>query len=221
MPPEIAEWHYMKHFSQSEECYIIFICLKWKLIAIPKEKMIKVHILSSTDRPNSNALKVAEYAEGILSGYAETKLYSLCDFPLQEVVGGKYGKTPEAVQSYNSDFLDADGFLFVIPEYNGGFPGILKLFYDYLPFPESFEKAPVSLIGEAAGAFGALRAVEQFEQLLKYRKAYIFPERMFIQRVNKQFDEEEGLSSEKLQEALEKQLCEFPEFVKKLKKSID
>jgi chromate reductase, NAD(P)H dehydrogenase (quinone) len=180
--------------------------------------MKRIHILSGTDRPDSNALKVSEYAESILSGYTDSKLFSLCDFPLQDVVGGKYGNPPKSVEMYNSRFLNADGFLFVIPEYNGGFPGILKLFYDYLPFPESFDKAPVSLIGEAAGAFGALRAVEQFEQLLKYRKAYIFPERMFIQRVNDQFDEDEGLTSGKLQDALEKQLCEFPEFVEKLMK---
>jgi len=181
------------------------------------KKMSRIHVLSATDRPKSNALKVSEYATSILSEYAETKLFSLCDFPLEDVVGGKYGKTPDSVKKYNKDYLEADGFLFIIPEYNGGFPGILKLFYDYLPFPESFSKMPVSLIGEAAGAFGALRAVEQFEQLLKYRKAYIFPERMFIQRVNDQFDEEEGLSSERLQSSLEKQLCEFPDFVEKLK----
>jgi len=189
-----------------------------RIIMLMKTKqMSRIHVLSATDRPNSNALKVSEYATSILSEYAETKLFSLCDFPLGDVVGGKYGKTPDSVKKYNKDYLEADGFLFIIPEYNGGFPGILKLFYDYLPFPESFYKMPVSLIGEAAGAFGALRAVEQFEQLLKYRKAYIFPERMFIQRVNDQFDEEEGLSSERLQNSLEKQLCEFPDFVEKLK----
>jgi chromate reductase, NAD(P)H dehydrogenase (quinone) len=106
-----------------------------------------------------------------------------------------------------------DGFLFVIPEYNGGFPGILKLFFDYLPFPNALEMKPVSLIGEAAGAFGGLRAVEQFEQLLKYRKAVIYPERMFIQRVNDSFDEEEGMESERHQQLLENQLRRFPEFV--------
>ena len=176
--------------------------------------MSLIHILSATDRPGSNAYKVSRYAEQHLSAKTETKIISLRDFPLADVAGGKYGKAPDSVKEFNREFLKADGFLFVIPEYNGGFPGILKLFYDYLPFPEALEKKPVSLIGEAAGAFGALRPVEQFEQLLKYRKAYIYPERMFIQRVNDAFDIENGLKDEKMQALLESQLNGFAEFVK-------
>lgn len=113
--------------------------------------------------------------------------------------------------------MDADGIVFVVPEYNGGFPGILKLFYDYLPFPKALNKVPVCLIGEAAGAFGALRPIEHFTQLLIYRQAHVFPERMFIQRVNDSFDEEEGLTSEKMQKLWEKQLNGFPGFVEKIK----
>lgn len=175
--------------------------------------MSLIHILSSTDRPGSNAYRVSSYAEKLISDHADTKIFSLRDFPLQDVIGGRYGDTPESVQQFNEEFLNADGFLFVIPEYNGGFPGILKLFYDYLPFPDALEKKPVSLIGEAMGAFGALRPVEQFEQLLKYRKAHIFPERMFIQRVHKSFDPETGLKDETMQELFESQLRNFPAFV--------
>lgn len=175
--------------------------------------MSLIHILSCTDRPGSNAMKVSKYAESFVSKHADTRIFSLRNFPLKDVAGGKYGNAPESVKQFNADFLSADGFLFVIPEYNGGFPGILKLFVDYLPFPEALEKRPVSLIGEAAGAFGALRPVEQFEQIIKYRKAHIYPERMLIQRVNDTFDENEGLRSEKLQKLLEAQLNEFPHFV--------
>ena len=182
--------------------------------------MLKINILSSTDRPNSNAMKVSRYAERILADNADTKIISLEDYPLQDVAGGKYGKTPESVEEFNQEFLDADGFLFVIPEYNGGFPGVLKVFVDYLPFPKSMYRVPVSLIGEAAGAFGALRPVEQFEQILSYRNAHIFPEKMLIQQVNNTFDEEKGLKSEKLQELLLKQLSDFPAFVESIKQEL-
>lgn len=176
---------------------------------------MKIHILSSTDRPGSNALKVSEFADSILAQNADTKIFSLQNFPLADVSGGKYGNTPESVKAFNNSFLDADGFLFVIPEYNGGFPGILKVFFDYLPFPEAMYKVPVSLIGEASGAFGALRPVEQFEQLLLYRKVHIYPQRMFIQRVNDSFVEEKGLTNERMHKMLLKQLNEFPDFVEK------
>jgi len=175
--------------------------------------MSKIHILASTDRPNSNALKVAEYTQTLLEEFSDVKTFSLNDFPLKDVVGGKYGKDIESVNKFNNAFLDADGFLFVVPEYNGGFPGILKVFIDYLPFPEALEKKPVSFIGESAGSFGALRPVEHLQQVLGYRNALIYPERMFISGVNSQFDKESGLKSDKLQELLEGQIKGFSEFV--------
>lgn len=171
--------------------------------------------MSATDRPNSNALKVSEYASTILSEKADVTILSLMDFPLQDVVGGKYGDDIKSVQKFNETFLDTDGVLFVVPEYNGGFPGILKVFFDYLPFPKALKGMPVSLIGEAAGAFGALRPVEQFSQLLTYRKAVIFPERMFIQRVNDAFDENRGMVAESMEKLLRQQLNNFPDFVRK------
>ena len=178
--------------------------------------MTKIHILSATDRPNSNALKISRYCEPYLQQKAETEVFSLRDFPIADVIGGKYNDVPDSVKQFNQNFLDADGYLFVIPEYNGGFPGILKLFHDYLPFPKALSNAPVSLIGEAAGAFGALRPVEQYAQLLIYRKVHIYLKRMFIQRVNDNFDEERGLKSERMQKMLVKQLDGFPDFVKKV-----
>lgn len=180
---------------------------------------MKIHILSSTDRPGSNALKVSEYAKRVLMMSSEVELFTLENYPFQDVVGGKYGREIESVKSFNDHFLDADGFLFVIPEYNGGFPGVLKVFFDYLPFPKALQRVPVSLIGEAAGAFGALRPVEQFAQLLSYRNAHIFPDSMYIQQVNNTFDPANGLKSEKLQELLLKQLNDFTKFVKDISKN--
>jgi hypothetical protein len=51
-------------------------------------RMNVIHILSATDRPDSNALKVSGYIEPFLSEKTETKLFSLKDFPLKDVHGG-------------------------------------------------------------------------------------------------------------------------------------
>lgn len=178
--------------------------------------MKTIHILSSTDRPGSNALKVATYANEFMKEKANVEVFSLKDFPYADVVGGKYGEDIESVEKFNDAFLDADGFLFVVPEYNGGFPGVLKLFIDYLPFPEAMYKIPVSFIGEAAGSFGALRPVEHLQQILSYRKALIYSERMFISGVDDNFDSEKGLKSDMLQGLLEDQLNGFVTFVEQV-----
>lgn len=178
--------------------------------------MNKIHILSSTDRPGSNALKVSNYVGGLLKDHAEVEIFSLKDFPFEDVVGGNYGKDLPRVDEFNHKFLDADGYLFVVPEYNGGFPGVAKLFFDYLPFPNAIEQKPVSFIGEADGSFGALRPIEHLQALFIYRKAVVYPERMFISGVSKNFDEENGLKSEFLQGLLKDQLSGFAKFVAKL-----
>ena len=175
-------------------------------------------IISSTDRPNSVSLRVANYVKtlyderGVSAG-----VISLEDFPLADVVGGKYGKSIPAIERFREPIINADALLFVIPEYNGSFPGVLKMLVDYLPFPDAFKNHPMAFIGVASGAFGGLRAVEHFQMIANYRNALQFPERLFIQRVNKAFDPETGLQDEFQQGLLESQTDGFIRFVNDVK----
>lgn len=179
--------------------------------------MIDLQIVSGTDRPDANALRVSRYLqrqyqqEGISAG-----IINLQDFPIEQVGGGKYGEELPDVDAFIKQAVKADGLVIVCPEYNGGYPGILKLFIDYMPFPGSLEKKPIAMVGEANGAFGALRAVEQLQQVVGYRNAHVFPERVFISRVNENFDEEEGIKDQLQQELLFSQVTHFPEFIRNL-----
>lgn len=181
--------------------------------------MIDLQIISGTDRPNANALRVSKYLqhqyqkEGIDAG-----IIDLQDFPLEQVAGGKYGEQLPDVDDFVLQAVEADGLVIVCPEYNGGYPGILKLFIDYMPFPGSLNKKPIAMVGEANGAFGALRAVEQLQQVVGYRNAHVFPERVFISRVNENFDDEEGIKDQLQQELLMSQVSNFPQFVRNLAK---
>ncbi|HKI45521.1 MAG TPA: NAD(P)H-dependent oxidoreductase [Balneolales bacterium] len=180
--------------------------------------MITLKIISSTDRPGANALKVSEYLRPKYESLgSEVEVISMRDFPIEEVGGGRYGKSIPLVDNFNKNILDTDGLIFVIPEYNGSFPGILKLFFDYLPYPNGLEKMPVCMVGESSGAFGALRAVEQFETVCGYRKAYVFPERVFIARVNQNFDKEAGIRDSFTQSLLLDQIHNFYSFVRNVK----
>lgn len=180
--------------------------------------MIDLQIISGTDRPNSNALRVSKYLqlqyrqEGV-----EAEIIDLRDFPIQQVGGGKYGRSIPEVDAFIEQAVQADGLVIVCPEYNGGYPGILKLFIDYFPFPKSLYKKPVALVGEADGAFGALRAVEQLQQVVGYRNAHVFPERVFIPQINKNFDDKEGIKDSFQQELLESQVKNFIPFVRDFK----
>lgn len=173
-------------------------------------------IISATDRPNSTSMDVSEYVKTIFEREGiYPNIISLVDFPLGDVQGGKYGKDIPSVERFRKPILNADAILWVIPEYNGSFPGILKLFVDYLPFPEAFLNTKMSFVGVAAGAFGGLRAVEQFQMILNYRNAPQFPDRVFIQRSSKTFDPETGINIPLQQELLENQVKRFIQYVSK------
>lgn len=175
---------------------------------------MNLRIISGTDRPNSNALLVSRYLKKLYRQEGiEPHIIDLQDFPLEKAAGGKYGVSIPELDDFVSDAVQADGLVIVCPEYNGGYPGILKLFIDYMPFPGALEKKPVAFVGEATGAFGAMRAVEQLQQVMGYRNAHIFPERVFIPRVNQNFDAEKGIKNELQQELLETQVVNFIRFV--------
>lgn len=183
--------------------------------------MIDIRIISGTDRPGSNAKRISEYLQkkyrqqGVTAG-----IIDLRNFPLEKVSGGRYGEEIPAVDQFVDQAVIADGLVIVCPEYNGSYPGILKLFIDYFPFPESLHKKPIALVGEANGSFGALRAVEQLQQVIGYRNAHIFPERVFIPRVNDNFDTEEGIKDSFQQELLESQIENFVPFVRDFREEV-
>ena len=180
--------------------------------------MMKIEIISGTDRPDSNALQVSQYLkEKYEAQNAQAGITNLQEFPHQQVVGGPYGADIPAVDEFIEPLLDADGLVIVCPEYNGGYPGILKLMIDYLPFPESLTKKPICFVGEATGAFGGLRAVEQLQQVVGYRNAHVFPERVFISRVHLNFDQEHGIKDAFQQDLLETQIANFTAYVSDLK----
>jgi NAD(P)H-dependent FMN reductase len=179
--------------------------------------MITVEIISGTDRPDANALRISNYLKQKYESLGvSAAIMNLQKFPMEKVSGGPYGEDIAEVERFIKPLLDADGLVFVCPEYNGGYPGILKLFIDYLPFPESLQKKPVAFVGEATGNFGGLRAVEQLQQVAGYRNAHVFSERVFITQVHQNFDEEEGIKDTFQQGLLESQIRNFVQYISDL-----
>ena len=175
-------------------------------------------ILVGTNRPNSNSRKLANELELIYGNLGnETKLLDLVNLPSEIFEASAYDKKPETFGPFVDAILNADGLHVVTPEYNGGFPGVLKYFIDMLPFPESFEGRAVAFTGVAAGQFGALRPVEQLQQIFGYRNGYLYPNRVFIPGVNSVLDESGKLIDAKLKERLVTQAEGFSKFVRQCK----
>jgi chromate reductase, NAD(P)H dehydrogenase (quinone) len=97
-----------------------------------------IEIIAGTDRPNSNTGKIARIlVEDYKALNTPVQLIDLSELNFSDVVGQAYkgakGTFGEAVERVTR----ADGLVIVVPEYNGSFPGSLKLFIDYWRYPET------------------------------------------------------------------------------------
>ena len=172
-------------------------------------------IISGTNRPGSNALRISKILQ---ASYAKAnvahELYSLETLPPETFLPTSYAAKPQAVKELQQRVLDAAGLHLVVPEYNGSFPGVLKYFIDMLKFPESFESKPVAFVGEAAGVWGGLRAVEQLQMIFAYRNAHPYPPRVFIPGVSGKLDASGNLTDADLAARIDAQCRGFASFAK-------
>ena len=148
-----------------------------------------ITLIAGTNRPGSNTRKVtARIAEIYAELGVPVRVLDLQELPADLFLPDAYANKPAAFSPFADAVVQSTGLVVVTPEYNGGIPGVLKYFIDHLKFPESFERRPVAFVGLAAGVWGALRPVEQLQQIFGYRNAYLYPERVFIPQVHQVLD---------------------------------
>jgi NAD(P)H-dependent FMN reductase len=175
--------------------------------------MNPILIIAGTNRPASNASKLAAIIKGFYDrqGVA-AEVYSLAEMPASLFTPGAYASKPPEWVAVQERVVKSAGLHVVVPEYNGSYPGVLKYFIDMLKFPESFERKPVAFVGEAAGQWGALRAVEQLEGVFGYRNAHRYPRRIFIPAVHTKFDASGAFADEAILKMLDEQCAGFAAF---------
>ena len=171
-------------------------------------------LISGTNRPVSNTRKVSEEVIRIYKELGvRLKTLDLAELPASIFSPSAYATKPPEFARFSEAVLASTGLIVVTPEYNGGIPGILKYFIDMLQFPESFIQRPVCFVGLAAGVWGALRPVEQLQQIFGYRGAYIYPERVFLPQIYNLLDDQGQLKDAELRGRLRIQAEGYIKFV--------
>lgn len=98
-----------------------------------------ISIIAGTNRHDSKTLLIAKFYQHLLTQRGvEANLISLTDLPDNMIKSDLYGRRSEQFQKIQDLVSATQKFVFVIPEYNGSFPGVLKTFIDGCKFPESF-----------------------------------------------------------------------------------
>jgi chromate reductase len=171
-------------------------------------------ILAGTNRPRSATRRVADLAADAhrqANPARQVRVLDLFELPLDSFSPLSYAEKPAALIPFLDAVVHAAALVVVTPEYNGSFPGVLKYFIDLLPFPAVLERKPVCFVGVADGQWGALRAVEQLQQIFAYQHALMLPDRVFIPRVGDALHT--GALASEYQQRLAQQATHFQEFV--------
>lgn len=83
-------------------------------------------------------------------------------------------------------FIQTKKWVFVVPEYNGSYPGIWKLLVDLLSIhrrDDTFAFKKCLLIGVATGRAGNLRGMEDMTGVLNYLKTIVYPVKLPLSQV--------------------------------------
>jgi len=79
-------------------------------------------------------------------------------------------------------------FVFIIPEYNGSYPGILKLLIDNSDIKNSWWHKEALLVGVSDGRAGNLRGMEHLTGVLQYMRMHVYHNKLPISRINTVLD---------------------------------
>lgn len=178
-----------------------------------------IQIIVATNRKDSRSELVANNVKDKFKKLnVEAEVMNLSDISWDELNSNLYGadNVPASMKPLVQKINEADGLYVVCPEYNGSFPGAVKIFIDYWDYPKSLEKRPVCFTG-LGGMFGGLRPVEHLQQVFGYRNAFIYPERIFMQNVWNILSSEGEIKDEAVEGLVKDQVEGFSKFVKGLK----
>ncbi|HKS29797.1 MAG TPA: NADPH-dependent FMN reductase [Pyrinomonadaceae bacterium] len=127
------------------------------------ERPIFIPIILGTTRKGRASENVARFIRAELSRYesVETELVDIRDIKLSIEDAGEAIKD----SAFSATVARADGLLIVTPEYNHGYPGMLKHLLD-TNLKEYIHKA-VGICGVSAGGFGGTRVIQNLLPVMR------------------------------------------------------
>jgi NAD(P)H-dependent FMN reductase len=143
---------------------------------------------------------------------AEVEMIDLARLPSTVAFSELYGaRSEDFTQEFILKVEKAKKFVFIIPEYNGGFPGILKLFIDSLP-PVLMHNKKAGLVGLSSGMTGALRPMDQFSNVLNYLQVDVIAFKPKLSAIEQMMDADGRLSDERCLKLLQDHALKMIEF---------
>lgn len=165
-------------------------------------------LISGTNRDNSKTFELSKYYVDILNS-------KNIDFQLLDLKNIHSLHRDEAfIEMEKHYLLPAKAFIFILPEYNAGIPGIFKLMVDNADVRAAFNNKYVALVGLGSGRGGNLRGIDYTTNMCHYLKMHVYYNKLLLSNINQLMDANGTLISEQTQMDIQYQLDGFLQFIK-------
>jgi NAD(P)H-dependent FMN reductase len=165
-----------------------------------------ITIISGSNRDDNNTKRVALEYQRILS----EKNIPAQIFSLDEI--NSTLRNESFIKSELELLIPTERFIIIMPEYNGSYPGILKLMMDNTDIKKVWWYKKVLLTGVSTGRAGNLRGMEHLSGVLLHMRMQVHYNRLPISIVDKLMDEAGHFIDIPTLSAINIQLDEFLKF---------
>ncbi len=162
-----------------------------------------ITVISGTNRRDSMTLRVAKlYYAMLKEKHDDVQLLSLEQLKVWE-------RGEELLKVEKELLIPTQKFVFVMPEYNGSFPGILKTMIDNSDIKKCWWHKKAMMAGVADGRAGNLRGMEHMTNILHYPKMNVLYNKVPISRINDEVSKEGVILKPATEQVIKEQIEEF------------
>jgi NAD(P)H-dependent FMN reductase len=180
--------------------------------------MYYIPIILGSIRRNRESAKVAKFVLAVLANMpcVNTELLDLemMSLPMMEERLRFRDDPPSPVRDFSAKINRADSIVIVTPEYNSGYPGVLKNALDYLK--EEYRRKPFGIITVSSACSGGILCLASLRQVILHLGGVPIPAALAISRVQDAFDNEGRARDERLQHRAAKYFDELLWFTEAL-----
>ncbi len=173
-----------------------------------------ITIVSGSYRKDNLTISLSNIYASILE--QKNQAFQLLDFrtlPVSFLYENEiFGNPSEEVDNLLKRYIiQADKFIFITPEYNGSFPGIVKAFIDICE-PKWFEGKKVALVGASTGRAGNLRGMDHLTSIFEHLEMHVLPQKVPVSKIKTLINEDQIITEEETLQAITKQIDKFIQF---------
>lgn len=152
-----------------------------------------ITIVSSTNRNDALSYQISVLYQQVLKELGtDSEIINLNELPGDFTSTALYensGKN-EDFNPFRKQMKLASKYVFIVPEYNGSFPGVLKAFIDGLEYPNTFKNKKCALVGLSSGVQGGGLALSHLTDIFNYCGMHVLAQKPKLARIEANINED-------------------------------